>query len=84
MNGGRPSARVLILKDVDRAGWHFAVNAVSQKRRELAANLYVAPTFYWPELVRRTRASPVAWRPIRPQWSRPTFWIVRSGRGRWR
>lgn len=28
---GRPSAWVLILKDVDAAGWHFAVNAGSRK-----------------------------------------------------
>ncbi|MGN2639314.1 pyridoxine 5'-phosphate oxidase C-terminal domain-containing protein [Nocardia takedensis] len=26
---GHPSARVLILKDVDADGWHFAINAVS-------------------------------------------------------
>lgn len=52
---GWPSARVLILKDVDDAGWHFAVNAVSRKGRELAAKPCTALTFYWPELVRQVR-----------------------------
>ncbi|MEV0708176.1 pyridoxine/pyridoxamine 5'-phosphate oxidase [Nocardia aurea] len=54
---GRPSARVLILKDVDDAGWHFAVNAASRKGRELAGNPYAALTFYWPELVRQVRVT---------------------------
>ncbi|MFI1914169.1 pyridoxal 5'-phosphate synthase [Nocardia sp. NPDC020380] len=59
--GGRPSARVLILKDVDSAGWHFAVNAGSRKGRELAARPVASLTFYWPELVRQIRVSgPVA------------------------
>lgn len=42
----RPSARVLILKDVDGAGWHFAVSSVSRKGAELARNPAVALTFY--------------------------------------
>lgn len=58
---GRPSARVLICKDVDAAGWHFAVSSVSGKGRELAANPYAALTFYWPQLVRQVRVvGPVA------------------------
>lgn len=48
----RPSARVLILKDVDEAGWHFAVSAVSRKGRELDANPVAALTFYWTQLGR--------------------------------
>lgn len=54
---GRPSARILILKDIDTAGWHFAVHAASRKGRELAATPFAALTFYWPELVRQVRVS---------------------------
>ncbi|WP_405162309.1 pyridoxal 5'-phosphate synthase [Nocardia sp. NBC_01499] len=54
---GRPSARVLILKDVDSAGWHFAISTLSRKGRELAARPFAALTFYWPELVRQVRVS---------------------------
>jgi pyridoxamine 5'-phosphate oxidase len=52
---GEPNARVLILKAVDRAGWHFAVSSVSQKGADLAAHRVAALTFYWPELVRQVR-----------------------------
>lgn len=54
---GWPSARVLILKDVDASGWHFGVNACSQKGQHLAARPLAALTFYWPELVRQVRVS---------------------------
>ncbi|MFF2554596.1 pyridoxal 5'-phosphate synthase [Nocardia sp. NPDC058058] len=52
---GQPSARVLILKDVDCDGWHFAINAASRKGRELSECPVAALTFYWPELVRQVR-----------------------------
>lgn len=45
---GMPRARVLIVKAVDERGWHFAVNSVSQKGRDLAAHPAAALTFYWP------------------------------------
>lgn len=54
---GMPRARVLILKAVDNAGWHFAVNAVSQKGHDLEANPVAALTFYWPSLVRQVRVT---------------------------
>lgn len=62
----RPSARVLICKDVDETGWHFAVSSVSQKGRELAANPAVALTFYWPALGRQVRVRGLA-RPDPPE-----------------
>lgn len=52
---GCPDARVLILKDVDAAGWCFAADAGSPKGRQLAANPNVALTFYWPRLGRQVR-----------------------------
>ena len=52
---GVPSARVLLLKNVDADGWQFAVHGASPKGRELAANGVAALTFYWPELARQVR-----------------------------
>lgn len=68
----RPSARVLICKDVDEAGWHFAVSSVSQKGRELAANPAVALTFYWPALGRQVRVRGLA-QPDPPQLTAADF-----------
>jgi pyridoxamine 5'-phosphate oxidase len=52
---GRPDARMLILKDIDSAGWHFAISTASRKGADLAANPAAALTFYWPQLVRQIR-----------------------------
>lgn len=60
VSGTRPSARVLILKDVDADGWHFAVSALSRKGAELARNPAVALTFYWPALGRQIRVEGTA------------------------
>jgi pyridoxamine 5'-phosphate oxidase len=54
---GRPHARVLILKDLDAAGWHFAVSSVSPKGRQMTANPVAALTFYWPQLGRQVRVT---------------------------
>jgi len=52
---GFPDARVLILKNVDERGWHFAIKANSPKGKQLAENPNVALTFYWPALGRQIR-----------------------------
>jgi pyridoxamine 5'-phosphate oxidase len=52
---GYPDARVLILKDLDARGWHFAIAKSSPKGRQIAANPQVALTFYWPPLGRQVR-----------------------------
>lgn len=52
---GWPDARVLILKDVDAKGWHFACTKESAKGRQIAANPHVALTFYWQPLGRQVR-----------------------------
>ncbi|WAO84289.1 Pyridoxamine 5 -phosphate oxidase [Fusarium falciforme] len=52
---GWPDARVLILKNVDARGWHFAVKGNSPKGKQLATNPYAALTFYWPEQGRQVR-----------------------------
>jgi pyridoxamine 5'-phosphate oxidase len=52
---GRPDARILILKNVDDRGWHFATKADSPKGRQISANNNVALTFYWPKVGRQIR-----------------------------
>ncbi len=39
---GCPDARILILKNVDDRGWHFAIKANSPKGRQIEANPNVA------------------------------------------
>jgi pyridoxamine 5'-phosphate oxidase len=58
--GPRPSARVLILKDVDAAGWNFGISSASRKGADLARNPAVSLTFYWPALGRQVRVDGVA------------------------
>ncbi len=43
----RPSARMVLLKDVDERGFVFATNYESRKGRELAENARAALLFYW-------------------------------------
>jgi pyridoxamine 5'-phosphate oxidase len=50
-----PDARVLILKNIDERGWHFATKADSPKGQQIAGNCQVALTFYWPQLGRQIR-----------------------------
>jgi pyridoxamine 5'-phosphate oxidase len=52
---GRPSARVVLLKGFDAAGFVFYTNYDSRKGRELAANPRAALLFFWPELERQVR-----------------------------
>ncbi|MFK0295948.1 pyridoxal 5'-phosphate synthase [Streptomyces sp. NPDC090442] len=52
---GTPSARTLILKDIDAAGWRFAAHDGSAKGRELTARPYCALAFYWQPLARQVR-----------------------------
>ncbi|WP_431823550.1 pyridoxine/pyridoxamine 5'-phosphate oxidase [Burkholderia sp. F1] len=52
---GNPDARVLILKNVDEHGWHFAITRTSPKGRQIAHRPRAALTFYWPLLGRQVR-----------------------------
>ncbi len=52
---GRPSARVLLLKGFDRAGFVFYSNLDSRKSREFAANPHAALCFHWKTLRRQVR-----------------------------
>ncbi|HEX5595823.1 MAG TPA: pyridoxal 5'-phosphate synthase [Micromonosporaceae bacterium] len=69
---GQPDTRVLILKDLDVSGWHFATASTSAKGQQIAANPRVALSFYWREQGRQVRVRGQA-RPADPQTSRADF-----------
>jgi pyridoxamine 5'-phosphate oxidase len=52
---GRPSARYVLLKEVDARGFVFYTNLGSRKALALAANPCAALTFYWPPLDKQVR-----------------------------
>ncbi|WP_312267162.1 pyridoxamine 5'-phosphate oxidase [Neisseria sp.] len=52
---GRPSSRMVLLKEVNPQGFVFFTNYHSRKGRALAAHPYAALTFFWPELERQVR-----------------------------
>jgi pyridoxamine 5'-phosphate oxidase len=52
---GRPSARVVLLKEVSEAGFVFYTNYGSRKGEELKTNPFAALSFYWTELERQVR-----------------------------
>ena len=54
-SGGRPSARVVLLKGFDERGFVFYTNYEGRKGRELEENPYCALVFYWGELERQVR-----------------------------
>ena len=52
---GKPSARVVLLKDVDNDGFVFYTNYRSAKARDLEANPQAALVFYWSQFDRQVR-----------------------------
>ena len=52
---GRPSARMVLLKDVDARGFVFYTNLESRKGGELASNPFAAMCFHWKTLQRSVR-----------------------------
>jgi pyridoxamine 5'-phosphate oxidase len=52
---GKPSARMVLLKQVDQNGFVFFTNYGSAKARQLDANPYAALVFYWAPLERQVR-----------------------------
>lgn len=79
---GAPSARTVLLKDVDGAGFVFYTHYDSAKGRDLARNPRAALLFYWAELERQVRITGTvtrvaretseayfATRPIESQWA---------------
>jgi pyridoxamine 5'-phosphate oxidase len=60
--GGRPSARIVLLKGVEQNQFLFYTNYQSQKGIELEQNPACALTFFWPEIERQVRIEGVAHR----------------------
>jgi pyridoxamine 5'-phosphate oxidase len=52
---GRPSARIVLLKDYDQRGFTFFSNYDSRKGEDLVANPQAALLFHWVELERQVR-----------------------------
>jgi pyridoxamine 5'-phosphate oxidase len=52
---GRPSARAVLLKDLDERGYVFYTNLESRKSQELLANPHAALCFLWKSLNRQVR-----------------------------
>jgi pyridoxamine 5'-phosphate oxidase len=52
---GQPSARVVLLKEIDRHGLAFFTNLASRKSRELDADARAALVFWWGPLARQVR-----------------------------
>lgn len=52
---GHPSARIVLLKDVDEEGFVFFTNYASRKGEELSARPQAALVFWWQELERQVR-----------------------------
>lgn len=55
VSNGRPSARIVLLKDLDQAGFTFFTNYESKKGSEMETDPFVALTFFWKELERQVR-----------------------------
>ena len=53
--GGRPSARMVVLRGFDERGFVFYTNYESRKAEELERNPWAALVFYWGELHRQVR-----------------------------
>lgn len=52
---GKPTSRMVLLKEVNARGFVFFTNYQSRKGQNMAENPYVALTFFWAELERSVR-----------------------------
>jgi pyridoxamine 5'-phosphate oxidase len=85
---GRPSARTVLLKQVDARGFVFFTNYESRKGKELAANQNAALSFFWGGLERQVcvrgacskvpRAESKAYFAIRPLGSQLGAWVSKQ------
>ncbi len=54
-NSGRPSGRMVLLKEADERGFVFYTNTESRKGQELDGNPWASLVFYWSSLRRQVR-----------------------------
>lgn len=52
---GKPSARIVLLKEIKQNGFVFFTNYESRKGKEISGNSFVALLFFWKELERQVR-----------------------------
>ncbi len=52
---GKPSARMILIKNFSEDGFTFFSNYESKKGQQLAENPYATIVYYWPELERQVR-----------------------------
>lgn len=52
---GKPSARIVLLKDFNENGFSFFTNYESKKGKQILQNPYGALVFWWPEVERQVR-----------------------------
>lgn len=57
---GRPSARIVLLKEVGASGFTYFTNYASRKGQEVGVNPLVALVFHWVELERQVRVEGAA------------------------
>lgn len=76
--GGRPSVRMVLLKDVDARGFVFFTNYESRKATELEENPYAALCFHWAIHERQVR---VTGRVTRISEEESTAYFQTRGRG---
>jgi len=89
-HAGKPSARIVLIKDFDQRGATFFTNYQSRKGEDLLANPSAALLFFWPELERQIRiegrvervdaAESDAYYAIRPLASRIGAWASPQSR----
>ena len=85
---GRPSARIVLLKDFDDRGFVFFTNYESRKGRELTENPHAALVMHWAELEREIcitgavarlpRAESEAYFRSRPRGARLAAWVSKQ------
>ncbi len=52
---GKPSARIVLLKEIKKTGFVFFTNYLSRKGKEIERNPFVSLLFFWKELERQIR-----------------------------
>ena len=52
---GKPSSRIVLLRDFDEKGFVFYTNYSSNKGKDILSNPYAAMTFFWAELEKQVR-----------------------------